>query len=186
MAGRKILVITGSPRPEGNTNTMAKAFIMGAEAAGHEVEVFDAAKANVEGCHGDQSCFKRGCCGLKDDGVRMNELMQWADLLVLCAPVYWAGFPSQIKRVIDRFYQFSAPKGRATCTVKETFLISACANPDAAMFEGVLGTYRLVDDLLGFTSIGELLVPGLAGPDAIDEKPEILEKAVRAGYLLGK
>ena len=102
--GKKVLIITGSPRLKGNTNALATAFASGAVAAGNEVEVFDAATANLNGCHADKSCEQRGCCGQKDDGVRMNELMREADVLVLASPVYWSGFTSQIKTAIDRFH----------------------------------------------------------------------------------
>ena len=37
----KILVITGSPRKNGNSNTLADHFIKGAKEAGHEVVRFD-------------------------------------------------------------------------------------------------------------------------------------------------
>lgn len=43
----KILVLTGSPRPNGNSNTLADNFIKGAEAAGHKVFRFDAAFKQV-------------------------------------------------------------------------------------------------------------------------------------------
>ena len=76
--GKNILIITGSPRADGNTNNLVKAFSKAATAAGHKVEYFDAAKADMHGCHGDQNCFKTGRCGLKDDGVRMHELMEWS------------------------------------------------------------------------------------------------------------
>lgn len=117
--GKKVLIITGSPRLKGNTNALVTAFASGAVAAGNEVEVFDAATANLNGCHADKSCEQRGCCGQKDDGVRMNELMREADVLVLASPVYWSGFTSQIKTAIDRFYQFSFPKGRETLHIKD-------------------------------------------------------------------
>ena len=80
--GKKVLIITGSPRLKGNTNALATAFASGAVAAGNEVEVFDAATANLNGCHADKSCEQRGYCGQKDDGVRMNELMREADVLI--------------------------------------------------------------------------------------------------------
>ena len=117
--GKKVLIITGSPRLKGNTNALVTAFASGAVAVGNEVEVFDAATANLNGCHADKSCEQRGCCGQKDDGVRMNELMREADVLVLASPVYWSGFTSQIKTAIDRFYQFSFPKGRETLHIKD-------------------------------------------------------------------
>lgn len=37
--GKKVLIITGSPRQKGNTNALAAAFASGAVAAGNEVEV---------------------------------------------------------------------------------------------------------------------------------------------------
>ena len=52
--GKKVLIITGSPRLKGNTNALATAFASGAVAAGNEVEVFDAATANLNGCHADK------------------------------------------------------------------------------------------------------------------------------------
>ena len=36
-------------------------FASGAVAVGNEVEVFDAATANLNGCHADKSCEQRGC-----------------------------------------------------------------------------------------------------------------------------
>ncbi|MFR3345184.1 MAG: flavodoxin family protein [Anaerobutyricum sp.] len=119
---------------KGVTQTLlATAFVSGAVAAGNEVEVFDAATANLHGCSGDKSCQQRGYCGQKDDGVQMNELMRQADVLVLVSPIYWSGFTSQIKRAIDRFYQFSFPKGRETLHIKELYLIAASASPDPAI-----------------------------------------------------
>ena len=176
--GKKVLIITGSPRLKGNTNALVTAFASGAVAAGNEVEVFDAATANLNGCHADKSCEQRGCCGQKDDGVRMNELMREADVLVLASPVYWSGFTSQIKTAIDRFYQFSFPKGRETLHIKDLYLIAASANPDSAMFNDVVHAYEQLCELLHFDKGGTLLCPGLAGADDLENHQEFLEKAV--------
>ena len=45
--GKKIVVITGSPRKGGNSFAMTDAFIQAAEAKGHAVTRFDAAMQNV-------------------------------------------------------------------------------------------------------------------------------------------
>ena len=50
----KILVITGSPRKNGNSSTLADHFIRGAEEAGHEMVRFDAA-------------FKEACSDFYDE-----------------------------------------------------------------------------------------------------------------------
>ena len=182
--GKKVLIITGSPRLKGNTNALVTAFASGAVAAGNEVEVFDAATATLNGCHADKSCEQRGCCGQKDDGVRMNELMREADVLVLASPVYWSGFTSQIKTAIDRFYQFSFPKGRETLHIKDLYLIAASANPDSAMFNDVVHAYEQLCELLHFDKGGTLLCPGLAGADDLENHQEFLEKAVKMGMAI--
>ena len=59
--GKKIVVITGSPRKNGNSFAMTEAFIKAAEKKGHTITRFDAALKNVGGCHeiGRASCRER-------------------------------------------------------------------------------------------------------------------------------
>ncbi len=185
MVAKNILIITGSPRANGNSNNLVKAFAKAASAAGHKIEYFDAAKADMHGCHGDQNCFKTGHCGLKDDGVKMYELMAWADVLVLASPVYWKGFTSWIKRVIDRFYVYASPKGRANCTVKETYLIATAGNPDPAVFDAMKQEFDLVNKLLDFRCAGKLLAGGLKGPEDYKDHPEYIQQAADLGFKVG-
>ena len=46
----KVVVITGSPRVEGNSNLLAEAFITAAVKKGHTVEWFDAGRMSIQGC----------------------------------------------------------------------------------------------------------------------------------------
>lgn len=45
---KKLVVITGSPRKNGNSFAMTDAFIKAAEARGHEVTRFDAAMMKID------------------------------------------------------------------------------------------------------------------------------------------
>ncbi len=181
---KNVLIVTGSPRPNGNSNKLAASFAGGAVASGNKVEILDACGLDMDGCHGDASCHQRGFCGLKDDGVLLHEKMAWADVLVLVSPVYWKSFTSQIKKVIDRLYPYAAPKGRELCTVKETYLIATANSPDPAVFGAMKETFNLVNTLLKFEPCGELLCNGLGGPDAVDEHPEYMEAAVKLGMSI--
>ena len=55
---KKIVVITGSPRKNGNSLAMTKAFINAAKERGHSITVFDATSLNVDGCNACETCFK--------------------------------------------------------------------------------------------------------------------------------
>ena len=47
---KKMVVITGSPRKNGNSFAMTDAFMKAAESKGHTVTRFDAAMMNIGGC----------------------------------------------------------------------------------------------------------------------------------------
>lgn len=51
---KKICILNGSPRINGNTKELIKYFTKGAETVGHEVTCFDLQKMNIHGC--------LGCC----------------------------------------------------------------------------------------------------------------------------
>ena len=65
---KNIVVITGSPRKNGNSFAMTDSFIQAAEAKGHTVTRFDAAMMKIGGCHACETCFKTGkACSFDDD-----------------------------------------------------------------------------------------------------------------------
>ena len=104
---KKIVVITGSPRKNGNSFAMTEAFIKAAEDKGHTVTRFDAAMKQVGGCHACETCFKTGkACSFDDDFNTIAPAILEADAVVFSTPVYWYSIPAQIKGVIDKMYSF--------------------------------------------------------------------------------
>lgn len=86
---KKIVVITGSPRKNGNSFAMTDAFIKAAEEKGHTVTRFDAAMKNVGGCHACETCFKTGkACSFDDDFNDVAPAIMEADAVVFTMPVY--------------------------------------------------------------------------------------------------
>lgn len=87
---KKIVVITGSPRKNGNSFAMTEAFIKAAEDKGHTVTRFDAAMKQVGGCHACETCFKTGkACSFDDDFNTIAPAILEADAVVFSTPVYW-------------------------------------------------------------------------------------------------
>ena len=101
----KITVITGSSRKNGTSNYLANEFIRGAEENGHEVFRFDVAHSDVKNCIGCNVCgMGEKPCIHKDDFIELREYLLDSDVIVFVTPIYYFGFTSTIKRVIDRFY----------------------------------------------------------------------------------
>lgn len=55
-----ILMIESSPHKNGSSNLLAERFMEGAKEAGHAVEVFDAARAEIHPCLGCGACGMAG------------------------------------------------------------------------------------------------------------------------------
>ena len=100
----KIVVLTGSPRHNGNSAILAEQFIKGAQEKGHEVFRFDCAFKHVEPCRACNRCGMNGVCIYNDDFVKLRPHLISADMVVFATPMYYFGVSTQLKRVIDRFY----------------------------------------------------------------------------------
>ncbi|MCH5254118.1 MAG: flavodoxin family protein, partial [Lachnospiraceae bacterium] len=87
---KKIVVITGSPRKNGNSFAMTEAFIDAAKAKGHTVTRFDAALKTVGGCRACETCYSTGkACTFDDDFNTIAPAILEADAIVFTMPVYW-------------------------------------------------------------------------------------------------
>ncbi|MBO6148584.1 MAG: flavodoxin family protein [Lachnospiraceae bacterium] len=181
----KVLIMLGSPRKDGNSTTLARAFAKGAESAGHIVQFFDAARAEISGCHGDNSCVERGSCGIPDDGQKMAELMEWADVLVLATPLYFGSYSSQLKRAIDRFHVFVTPKGKEKLKIKKCYIIATGKAKDADMFDGLELEFEHLNKALGSHPGGRLLIGELSGAEDAAGKDYLLKRASDLGYKVG-
>lgn len=108
----KILVLNGSPRPEGNTSKLIEAYKEGAEEAGTEVTVYSVCSKHIAGCRGCEYCHTagNGKCRLEDDMGELLELLSESDMLVLASPIYYFGLTAQLQAAIQRTYAIGIPK----------------------------------------------------------------------------
>lgn len=156
----KIVVITGSPRKNGNSFAMTESFIQAAESLGHTVQRFDAAFLRIGGCHACQTCFQTGkACSFDDDFNRIAPALLEADAVVYTMPVYWYSIPAQIKGVIDRI--FSLVIGGKEVAGKKCALITCCEEADMSVMDGVRIPIERSAALPKWEMVGEVLVPGV-------------------------
>ena len=163
----KILVITGSPRKNGNSFAMTEAFIHEAEQRGHSVRRFDAAFLKIGGCHACMTCYKTGkACSFDDDFNDIAPAILEADAVVFTMPVYWYSIPAQIKGAIDRL--FSLVVGGKEVAGKKWGLIACCEEDDTTVLDGVRIPMERTAALLQWEMVGEVLIPGVLNVGDID------------------
>ena len=161
----KIVVLTGSPRRNGNTNHLAGQFIKGAEEAGHEVYRFDCAQRKVSSCIACNRCGMNGQCIFSDDFEELRPHLVAADMVVFATPMYYFGFSSQLKAVIDRFY---ALNGQIKGNVKLSALLMAYADTAPEEAEPMLSHYHTLLRYLGWKDSGTVVAAGMWPAGAVN------------------
>ena len=164
--GKKIVVITGSPRRNGNSFAMTDAFVRAAEKKGHTVTRFDTSFMKIGFCHACETCYKTGkACSFDDDFNIMAPAILEADAVVFSMPVYWYSIPAQIKGVIDKL--FSLVVGGKDIAGKECALITCCEEADMTVMDGVRMPIERSAALMKWNMVGEVLVPGVLEVGAV-------------------
>lgn len=180
--GKKIVVITGSPRKNGNSFAMTDAFIKAAEEKGHTVTRFDAAFKKVGGCHACETCYSTGkACTFDDDFNTVATAILEADVLVFTMPVYWYSIPAQIKGVIDKI--FSLVVGGKDISGKECAVIACCEEHDMTVLDGVRIPMERMCALNKWKMVGEVLVPGVLNVGDIDKTDGCKQAAALADKI---
>lgn len=179
---KNILVLTGSPRKNGNSEMLADAFIEGAKSAGHTVSKFQAGMKNIRGCIACDACWSKGrACSIDDDFRELEPMLERADVLVLVSPLYWFGITAQIKAAIDKMYAYGSKNCTHPLKIKESALIM-CGETDVMNdFAGAMSTYQNMIDYVKWKDVGGMVVP------CVNRKGDVIETGALDGARdLGK
>lgn len=97
-----VVVIQGSPRPDGNCGIIAGWVAETVKARGRSVQVLYLDDLILHPCIGCYRCFNEGVCTFEDDMDAIYTALEEASLLVVCSPVYTNTVPAGLKAVMDR------------------------------------------------------------------------------------
>ena len=141
--GKRVLIISSTPRVNGNSYILAKSFAKGAEDSGNEVEIINLRENKIDYCIGCYSCRKFGKCFQNDGMNTINEKLLEADVIVFASPIYMYDVCGQLKTFIDRILPIYKQ-----LKSKEFYYIASCAENDKEAIEPSIKTiYGLLDNL---------------------------------------
>ena len=159
-----VLVLQGSPRPDGSCAVLAGWAAEASASAGRAVEVVFVHDLEVRPCIGCYQCYNTGDCTFDDDMTRLAPAIRAASLLVVCSPVYTNTVPAGLKAVIDRAQAIHAGEAlRANGPVaRQTgVLLATAGRKGLENFGCVLSVVRAFMANLGIRYCGEVLVDDL-------------------------
>ena len=146
----KVLLISGSPKPNGNTAQLLQECAKVIQEAGVEAEIVSFAGMKIEACIACMKCSKTGECGL-DDGL--NEIIgkvKQAEGLIVGVPVYFGTARGDMMCALQRIGYVSRNNGM--------FLTGKVGGPIAVARRG--GQTLTLQEMLMFFLINDMIVPG--------------------------
>lgn len=178
---KKIVILNGSPRRNGNTSALVKAFVRGAESVGNEVTEFFLDRMEIHGCKG---CFgghsSQACpCVQKDDMDKIYPVVRESEVIVLATPLYYWNMSGQIRTAIDRLFALEEGDGNLLRGHDRACALLMAAEGHG--FDDVVLYYEHLMEHLQWKDLGHILAGGNGDVGDIEGKAELQQ-----AYELGK
>lgn len=175
---KKVLILSGSPRRGGNSDTLCDQFMKGARDAGNEVEKIFVAGKKIAPCMACYYCrTHEGACAIKDDMADVLQKIIESDVIVLSSPVYFYSISAQLKAVIDR-----TVARWLEVRNKEFYYIMTAAEDSDTVMDTTLACFRGYADC-----VDGAVEKGVVYGKGVYKRGEILDKPVmRDAYEMGK
>ena len=155
---KKIIVLSGAVRKNGNTAKLVDAFTDGTASAGNQVKTFYLDGMDIHSCKG---CLRAGRdskspCTQKDDMDRIYAEFEAADVVVFASPVYFWTITGPLKTAADRLYAELECLGYGGFPKQSVLLMTA----DGGDYSQAVTWYRTYERNLGWRNLGEVLGKG--------------------------
>ena len=185
----QITTLLGSAKRKGNTATVLGWVEEELKSMGHDVDRVYLNNKSIGGCLGCAKCRENPheiACVQKDDAIDILEQMISSEVVLYASPIYFWGFSSQIKALIDRGYSlvtnYHKPGHTSLMEGKRIGLLVTGADAYEENAEGMFTAFdRIVDFLLARKS-GELYVGDCSTPADLPE--EVKSKALELSRSL--
>ena len=181
---KKVVAFTGSPRKNGNTVTLVKEVIRGAEDAGAETTTFNLYDMNIKPCQGCLACRKTGFCVVQDDFQNMFKHIIDADVVVFGSPIYLWQITAQMKLLWDRLCGLFDENHKPRYAAKNLIMVYSQGNPNPQAFQTSFQTHESMFKMFGLNVVNTILQTSGNDPNSAANNKELLAKAYAAGKAI--
>ncbi|MDR3677782.1 MAG: flavodoxin family protein [Acidobacteriota bacterium] len=146
----KIILISGSPKPDGNTAQLMGECAKVIQEQGVEAEVISFAGMSIGSCTACGKCSETGECDIHDDLSGIIEIIRTAQGLIVGSPVYFGTARGDVMSALQRIGYVSMHSNK--------FLAGMVGGPVAVARRG--GQTLTLQEMLMFFLINDMIVPG--------------------------
>lgn len=146
----RVVLLSGSPRPEGNTFQVVEECASVIREQGLDAEVISLAGMKIESCTACRRCGKEGNCVLDDGLAGIIDRIRDAEGFIVASPVYFGTARGDVMAALQRIGMVSMSTTR--------FLSWKVGGPIAIARRG--GHTSAIQEMLMFFFINNMIVPG--------------------------
>src|SRR5574344_3044472 len=157
----KIMLVNGSPRKQGCTNTALSLIAEMLEAEGIDSEIFWIGNKPIADCIGCYSCQSTGHCIVKDDKV--SEFLQQAkgaDGFIFGSPVYYGSATGALTSFMDRVFLSELVNGNPDFYLKPAAAIVSARRAGTTSTVDQLNKYFMLHEMPIISSVYWNMVHG--------------------------
>ncbi|MGV8125669.1 MAG: flavodoxin family protein [Methanothrix sp.] len=181
----KAIGIVGSPRKNGNVDTLVQAVLDGAEQAGYQTAKYSLNEMKYSGCQACDYCKSHEGCRLEDDLTSLFQDMAEADSVVFGSPIYFYQFTGQFRLMEDRMYSLiDAGFNSRLRPGKKAVIVTSQGDPNPKSYEKAANEFADVLKLLGFEVKEIIRMENGSARDAVLGRKDLLDKARATGQSL--
>ena len=172
----KVITILGSPKINGNTETVLEWVEAELKNHGHEIDRVNVNQYDLDGC---VECFlcresaELEGCVVKDDVDRILTRMVESDAIVLASPLFCWGFTAQIKPIIDRSVcmveGYGGEKHTSLIEGKNIGLLVTCGGPIEGNADIIQTVFERYAKYTRTHVAGKCIIPGCTTPDELGD-----------------
>lgn len=183
-SSKRILGIVASPHNSGNTATLVKAVLEGAEEKGYETELK---------CLGDLKMYPLvestsepyGVTGPKDDTESVFSSLEKTDVIVFGTPIYFGHVSDRAKIFIDRLIYYEKPERKARLPKgASAVIIITYADERPKLYDGVIEWLKDVMKYFNGMKVVAALKAEGTDENPVEKREDLLEKARKLGKSL--
>lgn len=181
---KRVLGIIASPHNSGNTATLVKAVLKGAEEKGYETDLR---------CLGDLKMYPLiestsepyGVTFPKDDMETILSSLEKANVIVFGTPIYFGHVSDRAKIFIDRLIYYEKPERKARLPKgASAIIIITYADDRPTLYDSVIEWLKDVMKYLNGMKIVATLKAEGTDEKPIEKRKDLLEKARKLGESL--
>ena len=180
-----ICLFLGSPRREGNSETLARALVEPALKKGWELREFRLFSLNIKDCVDCRRCWTTGKpCIMDDDMQQIYPAVKESDYLVFASPLYWYAWSAPIQALRDRLLPYVAQNTPFRLEGKKGVLVASGGDTNKDAFNGMIFSFQKSCALHKMPAPLLFCRGGLGDIQDARENTALLEEARKEGEAL--